>query len=333
LQPFASGAPNERWCIDLTGEHPKSANGYSYILTAMDHFTRFAVCVPLRNKQATTVAKALVENVLMRFGMIELHSDGGGEFDNDILKEICNLLGAAKVKTTPYEPSSNPVERFHRTMHSLLAKIVSEHQRDWDAYLNYITFCYNTSVHQSTGYTPYFLMHGSEARWNLDVLVDHKGSKTNVNAYAAELLDRLEEAYFITRKSLGETAAYEKNWYDKRVKQKNFEIGEEVRVLDLRGYIRRTPKWSLPYRQIGVVVNKLNDVTYVVAAKNWKANRVLHVDKLRKMELTPEQLGLEPGNPSDRSDRPACRLLLSCKPDQPVCRPSGLSLAVEPQTS
>jgi len=48
----------------------------------------------------------------MRFGikMTELHSDGGGEFDNEILKDICHLLGIAKVKTTPYEPSSNKGE-------------------------------------------------------------------------------------------------------------------------------------------------------------------------------------------------------------------------------
>ena len=38
LNPFTVGAPNERWCVDLTGEHPKSANGYVYISTAMDCF-------------------------------------------------------------------------------------------------------------------------------------------------------------------------------------------------------------------------------------------------------------------------------------------------------
>ena len=67
---------------------------------------------------------------------------------------MCRLAGIAKVKTTPYEPSSNPVERIHRTMHSLLAKVVSDHQRDWDCYLAYVTFCYNTNVHQGPGYMP-----------------------------------------------------------------------------------------------------------------------------------------------------------------------------------
>jgi hypothetical protein len=116
-------------------------------------------------------------------------------------------------------------------------------------------------------------MHGSEARWNLDILLDNKSEKTDVDGYAAVLLDRLEDAYRITRESLGQMAAYEKNWYDKRVKLQNFDVGERVRVLDLRGYIRRTPKWSLPYRQIGIITKKLNGVTYVVAAKGWRVDR------------------------------------------------------------
>ena len=186
-------------------------------------------------------------------------------------------------------------------MHSLLAKIVTEHQRDWDDYLNYIAFCYNTSTHQSTGYTPYFLMHGSEARWNLDTLLDTKAAKMDVNAYAAELLGRLEEAHRLTREALGRMSAYEKNWYDKRVKVENFEVGEKVRVLDLRGYVRRTSKWSLPYRQIGVITKKLNDVTYVVTAKGWRADRVLHIDKLRKLEFAPERLWAS--GPSDGPKR------------------------------
>ena len=175
-------------------------------------------------------------------------------------------MGAAKVKTTPYEPSSNPVERFHRTMHSLIAKVVSEHQRDWDAYIDYITFCYNASIHRSTGYTPYFLMHGTEARWNIDAVIDRKRESQNVNEYAAELLERLETAYILTRGTLDQAAAYEKSWYDRRVKEATFQDGEKVRVLDQRGYPGQTPKWQLPYRQIATVIRKLNDVTYLVTA-------------------------------------------------------------------
>jgi len=97
-------------------------------------------------------------------------------------------------------------------------------------------------------------------------------------------MDRLEEAHRLTREQLGVAAAYSKSWYDRRVKKQDFTDGEAVRILDQRGYARRTPKWQLPYRQIGKIVRKLNDVTYVVTAPGWRGQRVLHVDKLRKME-------------------------------------------------
>jgi len=65
----------------------------------MDNFTRFVVCVPLRNKQATTVAKALVENVFMRYNAIEaIHSDSclkvrtNNKLDDDEINKSLSLL-------------------------------------------------------------------------------------------------------------------------------------------------------------------------------------------------------------------------------------------------
>ena len=196
----------------------------------MDCFTKYVVCVPLRNTTAAAVGKAIVEKIFLQFGLTELHSDGGGEFDNEILNEVCRLAGVAKVKNAPHHPSSNPVERYHRTMHSLLAKVVSEHQRDWNCYLAYITFCNNTSLHQSTGYTPHSLMHGTEARWNMDYLLSSHATSCTPNEHATVLMDRLEEAYRLMRKHLGSAAVYSKGWYDKKIKQQNFEVGERIRL-------------------------------------------------------------------------------------------------------
>ena len=61
-------APYERWYIDLTGPHPMSDRGSVYILTCLDSFTKWAEAFPLRNKEAETVAKVLVQQVFCRFG-------------------------------------------------------------------------------------------------------------------------------------------------------------------------------------------------------------------------------------------------------------------------
>ena len=63
LQDLTVGAPRERIEIDLTGKYPRSLRGNYYILTYVDHFTKFAEALPIPNKGAATVCTALVEQV------------------------------------------------------------------------------------------------------------------------------------------------------------------------------------------------------------------------------------------------------------------------------
>jgi len=131
LKPVLAGAPYERWYIDLTGPHPKSDRGNIWILTCMDAFTKWAEAFPLRSKEAEPIARILVEQLFTRFGPpLSLLSDMGREVDGRIMREVCQLFGVEKLRTMAYKPSTNQVERFHRTMNSILAKTVSEHQRD-----------------------------------------------------------------------------------------------------------------------------------------------------------------------------------------------------------
>jgi len=129
LKPVLPGAPHERWYISLTGPHPKSDRGHTWILTCIDSFTKWAEAFPLHNKEAQTIAKVLVEQVFTRFGVpLSILRDQGKEVDGRIMNEVCRLFGIKKLRTSPYKPSTNQVERFHRTLNSILAKSVAEHQ-------------------------------------------------------------------------------------------------------------------------------------------------------------------------------------------------------------
>ena len=94
-----------------------------YVLSMMDHLTRFAVLLPVRNETAETVANAIIERVISIFGPPEiLHSDQGPEFENKVICQLQQILGYKKTRTTPYRPQGNSVsERVHSTMHSMLA--------------------------------------------------------------------------------------------------------------------------------------------------------------------------------------------------------------------
>jgi transposase InsO family protein len=119
--------------VDLTGPHNRSKNGFTYLLTAICSFTKYLILVPLRDKTALAVARALVKNVYLVYGTPEIQmSDQGREFINELSDNLAKLLGIQSAKTTAYRPSSNGViERTHRTLNSMFAKMVRETQSDW----------------------------------------------------------------------------------------------------------------------------------------------------------------------------------------------------------
>ena len=162
LQIFPVGEPFERVAIDLTGPHPPSRSGHKFILTVIDLFSKWAEAIPIRNKEAVTVARALMDVFVSRFGVpLQLMTDNGREFCNSVLSELCRLLGVDRVRTTAYKASTNgAVERFHRTLNSMIGKVVAINQRNWDELLPSIMAAYRASRHEATGFSPNFLIFG-----------------------------------------------------------------------------------------------------------------------------------------------------------------------------
>ena len=63
------------------------------------------------------------------------------------------------------------MERLNKSIVKILCKLIEERQRDWEAYVPKALLAYNSSVHDSTGYTPYRLMFGREARLPIDTVL------------------------------------------------------------------------------------------------------------------------------------------------------------------
>ncbi len=140
-QMYLSGAPMERVAIDILGPLPETEQGNRYLLVAMDYFTKWPEVYPLPNQEAITVARALIGGFFCRFGLsLEIHSDQGRNFESKVFAEMCRLMRIYKKRTTPgYPQSDGMVERFNRTLLNSLAMYTSNHQRDWEEYLPYVT--------------------------------------------------------------------------------------------------------------------------------------------------------------------------------------------------
>jgi transposase InsO family protein len=160
---IAATRPWQLVSIDLWSSKVMSTSGNLYTLTVIDAFSKHAHAIPIPNKEAATVAQALIDRVFCVFGYPErLHSDRGTEFINDTLKEICKLAGTIKTATTAYHPQGNGyVERIHQFFRNALTCYIRYDQRDWDEVLPHIMLIYNTTVHSALkDYTPSQVMFG-----------------------------------------------------------------------------------------------------------------------------------------------------------------------------
>ena len=88
-------------------------------------------------------------------------SDQGREFVNDVISCLTEKIKAAHIISTVYHPQTNGlVERFNKTVQSMILKTCSEQQGDWDENIEEILFSYRTMVHSTTKKTPFKIMFG-----------------------------------------------------------------------------------------------------------------------------------------------------------------------------
>jgi len=126
------------------------------------------------------------------------------------MSKICRLLDVEKLRTTVYKPSTNAaVERFYRTLNSMLGRMI-ETEKDWDLMLPFVMAAYRSSRHESTGFTPNFLMLGREVHNAVDIVYGAPEAKPPASyaEYNEEMLDRFQRAYTLVREHLGEAAKF-----------------------------------------------------------------------------------------------------------------------------
>ena len=234
--PMGQVAVGRRWervAMDLLDMSITSAKGNRYVLVMVDCFSRWTEACPLSDKTAISVADPFFRNIVCRFGMPSvIHSDQGREFENKVMHELCILGGSHKTKTTPYHPESDGlVERFNRTLLMMLEMFFGEHKEDWDDLLPPVMMAYRSSVHESTGFSPYRLMFGEECMLPMDIGLPRRQpdlAEDVSNPYAIWVKDSLEVAFDQVHRHSGQTVRRQKRLYDQRAVRRLFALGDWV---------------------------------------------------------------------------------------------------------
>ena len=196
LQPQSAAAPLQFIQADIfkTGE---SASGMNCVCVFEDRYTKYCKLYPLKDAKANSVAKC-VESFITELGCPTVWgTDGGPEFRNCLIMAMCHVFNIKKEFALAYRPQTQgQTERKNRTIKAELAKRMHQFGSSWPKYLKWIEMAYNCTPHASHGYTPFFLMHGREARLPIEQGIPKictDGWQPTMKSYIKDLLDRMAQ--------------------------------------------------------------------------------------------------------------------------------------------
>lgn len=273
--------PFQKVAMDIVGPLPQTHSGNKYILTFQDHFSKYPEAFALPDQKAATVAKVFVEEIICRHGTPEkLLTDQGSNFTSDLLKETCRLLDIKKIETTAYHPQSNGiVERSHQTIMSHLKCYVDEDQRNWDVWLPYAMLMYRNTPHTTTKYSPFYMMHGREMRLPTDWIHEELQPDLSEDDFVNEIKRRLQIAHKKANDNIEARKEASKTYFDKKTKEKHFEIGDLVLLHCPEVRRGRTRKLDMPWIGPYTVVSIESDVNITI--KKGNKEQTVHKNRIK----------------------------------------------------
>jgi transposase InsO family protein/predicted aspartyl protease len=268
----------ERIAVDICGPLPETKNHNRYMLVVTDYFSKWVEPLAIKNQEAETVASALINEFIARYGCpTSIYSDRGAQFTSRLVKIICDRLHIQKVNTCPYRPSSNgQCERSNRSLIDALSKVI-QNEKEWDKLLPLVGMYYRASTHRATGVSPALLALGRDLRLPVDVMYP-TGPVERVSM--PEYLERMED-----RMTIAAEFARHHMEMDWQSRQSNRSFWNNYRLIDVnkqvyvfrpvipRGTSFKLAKhWWGPYH----VKERINDHLYRVDMGGRNGVQVIH---------------------------------------------------------
>ena len=236
---------------------------------------------------------------------MRIHHDKGKEFNSNLFKHLHKLSGISSSNTTPYHPMGDgQAERLNRTVKNMLKSIPENEKRKWRDHLPKLMFAYNSTVHKSTGFSPFFLLFGRESRLPVDGyfpcphVPGSEDDATSYSEFAKTWRDRMTEAFQIANKNVAKSDEYNKRKYDEKAfLGADIAVGDRVVVKRLTREEGTTGKLDTYWEAtLFHVVEKKPDLpVYVIKNHANGKVRVLHRNLLKVVnELVPVDVSVVP---------------------------------------
>lgn len=165
----------------------------------------------------------------------------------------------------------------------MLSLFVDDNQSNWDNLLPYVMLAYRSSIHASTGFTPYKVLFGREVVLPVDVMLDlDSGEKfASVNEYVSRMADTLSTVVPAVQRHQARASQQQKTNFDFRANFQYYSVGERVWVSNKAKKRGICPKLQRRYKGPFVVLERVSEVLYRVALAEGGPDTVIHFNRLK----------------------------------------------------
>lgn len=270
-------------CADFVGPLPRSSHGNTMLLVFYDKFSKWTEFVPLRSATTDTAIRGFRERILARYGVPKiLVTDNGTQFTSRKFKQFLADLGIKQQFTAPYSPHENPAERANRTIKTMIAQFTNDQHQKWDDKLPELMLALNSSIAESTGFSPAFLTQGREPRLPKQLFDECTPGSNEPHLNPEQRAARLREIFEIVRRNLELASQEQAHHYNLRRRDWKPQLGDQMLVkthplskASDKFAAKLAPKFDGPYQVIGF------DSPVIVRLQRGSEKRVAHVNQLK----------------------------------------------------
>jgi hypothetical protein len=284
LTDVKASYPFQLVSIDIQGPFVTSKSGKRYIMVAICYFSKWVIAECTETCSALETANFIVKQIIFKFGPpMKLLMDQGKNFESKIVKELAKLYGIEKARSSPYHPEGNgAVERENRSIKEMLRCFTVKEQLNWDQCIPNIIYTRNTTIHASTGYTPFEIVFGHAPKQSIQY-----DSTDKISEYIKKMQESTKMIEKEVKRNLEKAMAKNEKEFRKRNGERelvnNFKMNELV-LLDNKAAAKKgstkklEPKFIGPFR----VTEVTGPVNVKVKNLTGTIEKVVHINRIKK---------------------------------------------------